>query len=73
MDDGLRSGPTAQQALQFIKDSQAIFLPLLFQFSVFSFFQGPKILIHLTTKLSTLDPFLPLKKMLKIKLLSKCE
>ena len=35
MDDGLRSVPTAQQALQFNKDSQAILLPILLQFSVF--------------------------------------
>ena len=41
MDDGLRSLPTAQQALQFNKDSQAILLPIFLQFS--GFFQGPKI------------------------------
>ena len=35
MDDGLRSVPTAQQALQFNKDSQAILLPILLQYSVF--------------------------------------
>ena len=38
-----KSVPTTQQALQFNKDSQAILLPLLLQFSVFSIFSGPKI------------------------------
>ena len=37
------------------------------------FFQGPKILIHLTTRSSTLNPFPLLRKKLKIKLLSKYE